>query len=147
MSSIISRSLLCLVPAVLAASLAADAATTQAAPFQASGTDEITSIHGNQGEGVSRGVAQPGGPFIGVWSATQHGFNASGLETWDFGGGDMLTWFWEAESDKNHVSLGTFTVIGGTGRFKGARGSADYLRIGHGDGTGEFVLEGVIELR
>jgi hypothetical protein len=72
--------------AMLAAILAAGAATAQAAPFRASGTDEITSIHGNQGEGVSRGVAQPGGPFAGVWSATQHGYSASGFETWDFGG-------------------------------------------------------------
>ncbi len=112
--------------------------------FQASGTDEITSIHGNRGEGISAGRAQPGGTFTGVWSARQKGYSASGLETWDFGGGHTLTWFWEAESDKNHVSVGTFVVIGGTGRFEGASGSADYLRIGHGDGTGEFFLEGTL---
>jgi hypothetical protein len=144
MNAILSRCALGLIAAILSASLLWPARAAEPVPFHASGTDEITFIHGNQGEGTSRGVAQPGGRFTGVWSATQKGFSASGVETWDFGGGHTLTWFWEAQSDKNHVSVGTFVVIGGTGRFDGASGSADYLRIGHGDGTGEFVLEGAL---
>jgi len=131
--------------ALTVAGLVWPAAALQAGDFRVSGTDETTFTKGNQGEGISAGLAQPGGQFTGVWSGRFKGYTISGVESWDFGGGHTLTWFFEIEySNKNLISTGAYVVIDGTGRFAGASGSADYVRMGHGDGTGEFVLEGTL---
>ncbi len=125
--------------------LALVAAEVQAAPFRAGGTDETTFFQGKVIEGISSGRSQPGGPFAGVWSGELKGFTASGVETWDFGAGHTLTWFFLVEPGAGvTASVGIYVIIEGTGRFEGASGSADYFRIGHGDGTGEWILEGTI---
>ncbi len=125
--------------------LALVAAEVQAAPFQASGTDATTFFQGKRIEGTSSGRSQPGGTFAGVWSGELKGHTASGVETWDFGAGHTLTWFFLVEPGAGvTASVGVYVIIDGTGRFEGASGSADYFRIGHGDGTGEWILEGTI---
>ena len=125
--------------------LALVAAEAQAAPFRASGTDETTFFRGKQIEGLSSGQARPGGQFDGVWSGELKGHTASGVEIWDFGAGHTLTWFFLVEpGGAGAPSVGIYIIIDGEGRFEGASGSADYFRIGHGDGTGEWILEGTI---
>ena len=123
------------------------AATLLAEDFRASGSDAITASYRNQRDGVVDGRAQPGGRFTGAWTGQFKGYAVIGVETWNFGGGDTLTWaFVIRYSNKNLISTGTYVVIDGTGRYAGASGSADYLRTGNGDGTGEFLLEGTLTL-
>jgi hypothetical protein len=114
-----------------------------AAPFRATGVEEIAFFRGTVVEGVSSGFAQPGGQFTSVWSGRVTGHKVVGVETWDFGGGDTLTFATEMEFSHGQAT-GTYVITGGTGRFEGASGSADYSRFGHGDGTADFVIEGTI---
>jgi hypothetical protein len=132
------------------AAMASAPAFAQAVPLRASGTDYgYTYFKGNQFEGTTSGRAQPGGQFTGAYTGTDTGQKAVGVEIWTFTGGDTLTFAWEVQPvDKSHnVWAGTYVVTGGTGRFEGATGSADYLWTAHGDGTADFAMEGTINLR
>ncbi len=133
-----------LVVALAALVLAGPVSAVQAGPFHASGTFVSTFNHGNDFAGIHSGRARPGGPFTGTVAGQYHGGEYIGVATWDFGGGDTLTFEWQLEFDKTGLGVGTYVFTGGTGRLADASGSGSFIFETTGDGTGEFALDGTL---
>ncbi len=136
------NSLFCAAGVVLtAAALAAEPSAAEAGTFHASGTQVVTFFKANQVAGTATGKAMPGGPFTSEWSGTFHANMFSGTETWTFGGGDTLTFFWAIMFEPNGDVISIYDFMGGTGRFEGASGSGDYIFSGD-----DFILDGTLFL-
>src|SRR5437870_5793676 len=93
-----------LVVALALLSLAWPVSAVHADPFRASGTQVLTDSKANTGEGTLSGRAMPGGPFTGTFSGEFRGSDKTRrvdlVETWDFGGGDTLTFTIHLENDE-----------------------------------------------
>ena len=117
-----------------AAVLAVAPSVADAGSLTATGTQEVTFFKANDVAGTSTGLAMPHGPFTSEWSGRFKANMFSGTETWTFGGGHTLTFFW-ALSDQ----IGIYDITSGTGFFEGASGCGDFIFVGD-----DFILDGTL---
>jgi hypothetical protein len=129
---------------VAALGLAGTAPAARAEDFRASGTWAI-SVQDKHLEGTRSGRAKPGGKFVGVFSGKWANDRGHGVGMLDFGKGTTLFYTWKVALDpETGLLIGTEAVIGGTGRFEGARGEWSSVGVPAGDGTGTFEYVGTL---
>jgi hypothetical protein len=115
--------------------------------FRVSGTFVVVATEANRFELTHSGLAVPGGPVTGTVSGRRlaAGRTQVGTGTFDFGGGDTLSWEWHLELDpRTGLLVGTYEVTGGTGMLAEATGSGSLIVDPAGDGTGEYHLSGTL---
>ncbi len=138
-------SVVALAVAGLAWTVAAHAGDTK---FQATGTYAIVidSIQGTHYDFTGSGHASPGGAF--TLTAVAHenwgNYASTGTMTLDFGSGDTLAIYFDADSPALGLYIGSYVVTDGTGRWAGASGSGTATFQSHGDYTGDFWLDGTL---
>jgi hypothetical protein len=71
---------------------------------------------------------------------------AKGTETFRAANGDLLFSTFSVVQDPATMEfIGTYTFVGGTGRFADAEGEADLVAIPQGGGQFDFTLDGTID--
>ncbi len=139
-----------LVLALALLGLAWPVSAVQAGAFRASGTQVLTDSKANTFGGTLSGRAMSGGSFTGTFSGEFRGSDKTRrvdlVETWDFGGGDTLTFTIHLENDETgDLLVGTYVITGGTGRLEDASGSGSFtLLVDSSTGTAEFALDGTL---
>jgi hypothetical protein len=113
--------------------------------FEATGIYAVIDHQGNVFTSNLSGESDLGGGFGGTASHKATGPRIVGTATFDYGGGDTLTFTFDATLDKaTSIYDGTYLVTGGTGALANASGFGLFM-VQQGTGGG-FFLSGELDL-